>query len=94
LTRKQLVLWQARSQAIEAQLASTTAELQTLKSRHQQLETMLARASQTSQDTLAQMPTSEVLRHSQTQQVLSQQIAQTASACLSVLDKTSLPEKM
>ncbi|DBA66746.1 hypothetical protein WJX79_006795 [Trebouxia sp. C0005] len=49
----------ARSQAIEAQLASTTAELQTLKSRHQQLETMLVRASHTSQDTLLQMPTCE-----------------------------------
>lgn len=51
----------ARSQATEAQLASTTAELQMLKSRHQQLETMLARASQTSQETFEHMPTSKAV---------------------------------
>ncbi|KAL0019409.1 hypothetical protein WJX77_010507 [Trebouxia sp. C0004] len=55
----------ARSQAIEAQLANTTAELQTLRSRYQQLETMLARASQTRQDTLAQTPSSEANRSTQ-----------------------------
>ncbi len=54
---------------------------------------MLARASHTSQDNLAQMPTSEVLPHSEAQQVLSQQITQNASAYLSLQDVTSLPEK-
>ena len=44
---------QARSQAIEAQLARTVSELRDLKSRHQQLELMLEQAHQSSQDQLS-----------------------------------------
>lgn len=51
---------QARSQAIEAQLASTTAELQALKTRHQELETKLERASQANQDSVGQSGPSKV----------------------------------
>ena len=52
--------FQARSQAIEEQLARTTAELQELKSRHQQLESVLERISHSHQDTVAQSPPAEV----------------------------------
>lgn len=43
---------QARSQAIEAQLATTAKELQELKSRHHQLEVLLEQAHQSSQNQL------------------------------------------
>ena len=44
---------QARSQAIEAQLTRTTNELRDLKSRHAELEAVLERAHQSSQDQLS-----------------------------------------
>ena len=57
-----LLYLQARSQAIEAQLASTVNELRELKSRHHQLEVMLEKAHQSSQDQVSPtLSESEVL---------------------------------